>query len=76
VEKTRGRKSRATVPLNQAKRYYLYLSISCHLSQAKDLENDAVFLRTNYERRASGMYLLLNPFPISQWYIKARPATR
>jgi hypothetical protein len=29
--------------LNQAERYYLYLSISCHLSKAKDLENDAVF---------------------------------
>ncbi len=26
-------------------------------------------LRTNYERGASGMYLLLHPFPISQWYI-------
>jgi hypothetical protein len=28
-------------------------------------------LRTNYERGASGMYLLLHPFPISQWYIRA-----
>jgi hypothetical protein len=25
-------------------------------------------LRTNYERGASGMYLLLHPFPIAQWY--------
>jgi hypothetical protein len=50
------------------------LSLSVYLLPpltGQDLENDAIFLRTNYERGASGMYLLLHPFPISQWYIRA-----
>jgi hypothetical protein len=54
--------------LDQAKRYYLYLSISLPSLKARDVKEWRNILRTKPEEGSFGMYLLIQPFPTLQGY--------